>query len=105
MNALAEFTTVNELSDNGDFTWDQTLRPRGFAPIFMYNIDGERLEYLVTTEWRVRFDLTNAACAGHTQHHHSSDRVWGELLELASARGAGVMDIPDVAATGGIRYS
>lgn len=105
MNALAEFTTLNELADNGDFTWDQTLRPRGFAPIFMYNIDGERLEYLVTTEWRVRFDLTNPASAGHSQHCHSSDRVWGDLMTLATARGAGVMDIPDVAATGGVRYS
>jgi hypothetical protein len=104
MNALAEFTTLNELDDNADFTWDQTLRPRGFAPIFMYNIDGETLEYLVTTEWRVRFDLTNAASAGHTLHRQSSDIVWGELMELAASRGCGVMDIPDVAATGGIRY-
>lgn len=104
MNALAEFTTLNELDDNADFTWDQTLRPRGFAPIFMYNIDGETLEYLVTTEWRVRFDLTNAASAGHTLHRQSSDYVWGELMELAASRGCGVMDIPDVAATGGIRY-
>lgn len=104
MNALAEFTTLDELSDNTDFTWDQTLRPRGFAPIFMYNIDGETLEYLVTTEWRVRFDLTNAASAGHTLHHQSSDAIWGKLMEMAAARGCGVMDIPDVAATGGIRY-
>lgn len=104
MNALAEFTTLEELADSGDFTWDQTLRPRGFAPIFMYNIDGEPLEYLVTTEWRVRFDLTNPASAGHSFHRHCTDDLWGGLTELAASRGCGVLDIPDVAATGGVRY-
>lgn len=103
MNAVAEFTTLSQDEDE-NFTWTTSLRPRGWAPIFMYNIDGEQLEYLVTTEWRVRFDLTNPASAGHSFHQHSSDNLWGDLLEMAVARGAGVMDIPDVAATGGVRY-
>lgn len=104
MNALAEFTTLDQEDDNTNFTWTTALRPRGFAPIFMYNIDGESLEYLVTTEWRVRFDLANPASAGHSFHHHASDDLWGGLMELAASRGCGVMDIPDVAASGGVRY-
>lgn len=103
MNAVSEFTSL-DIEEETTFTWSASLRPRGFAPILMYNIDGVSLEYLVTTEWRVRFDLSNPASAGHSMHDLATDRQWDDLVHMASSRGAGVMDIPDVAATGGIRY-
>ncbi len=104
MNAVSEFTSL-DIEEETTFTWNASLRPRGFAPILMYNIDGAELEYLVTTEWRVRFDLSNPASAGHSKHGLATDHQWDDLISLAAARGAGVMDIPDVAATGGVRYN
>lgn len=51
------------------------------------------LQYLVTVEWRVRFDITNPAVASHQQHPTASDQTWDSLIKQAVDRGNGMLDI------------
>ena len=52
------------------FTWSaQDIRPGALTPLVFWQPDGGptlTLEYLVTIEWRVRFDLSNPASSSHT---------------------------------------
>jgi hypothetical protein len=104
MSDLSDFTPIVQDID-GDMTYDVT-RPEatGWSPIMVYNTgapDGLVLEFLVTTEWRVRFDLDNPAAASHTHHPVSSDFTWDKLMRRAVAIGNGVRDIADVVASAG----
>jgi hypothetical protein len=108
MSQLAEFNAVTDGSPTipaDGAVWTNTgtmgLRTMGFAPIVIYKVDNAssegtplELEVLVTTEWRVRFDISNPACASHRQHGITSEAHWHKCLQLASSRGNGVMDIP-----------
>jgi hypothetical protein len=101
MNALSDFTQLSTPADIS-FTYDSAKEEStGFAPILVYNPQAVELEYLVTTEWRVRFDLQNPASAGHVHHPLSSDSTWDNLVRQATALGNGVRDIADVVATTG----
>jgi hypothetical protein len=104
MSQLSEFTelrvyddalTTMTSSNNGAF------EPAGFAPILVNNPQGVALEYLVTMELRVRFDLLNPASAGHTHHPVSSDATWDSLVRKAVALGHGFVDIADTVANVG----
>lgn len=102
MADVSDFETL-EIKTDGRHTWNSTSEPEpaGWAPIFVYNTGGGdpnplKLEYLVTTEWRVRFDLANPASAGHSHHEVASDGVWNKLMREATALGPGVKDIADV---------
>jgi hypothetical protein len=104
MNALSDFTTVKQDVDE-QFTWLSTshnhLEPKGMAPIMVYNTFGTAglaLEYLVTTEWRVRFDLDSPASSAHVHHPVSSDQAWSRLMARATSMGNGVIDIADTIA-------
>lgn len=98
MSAVSEFTPLSQVG-TGHATWDHTKpEPTGWAPIVVMNADlpeGPSLEFLVTIEWRVRFDLSNPASAGHTQHATASDGLWSRLMQSASSRGHGVSDISE----------
>ena len=65
----------------------------GFGPIVIYNPNSLSLQVVVTVEWRVRFDPSNPAQAGHVQHPVSSDITWGRALTAMEAMGHGVHDI------------
>lgn len=101
MADVSDFETLENKTD-GDFQWDATApEPSGWAPIFVYNTGGGgpdtlEMEYLVTTEWRVRFDLANPASAGHSHHEVATDAVWNRLMRDATAMGPGVKDIADI---------
>lgn len=100
MSALSDFRQMitRDVTD-GPFTWtDPTAQPKGFAPIVVYNATDATpptLEYLVTTEYRVRFDLDNIASASHKHHPVASDKTWGDLMSRAAALGNGVIDIAE----------
>jgi hypothetical protein len=101
MNALSDFTqlaTPTEAAFNYDSGREES---NGFAPILLYNPSGVNLEFLVTTEWRTRFDLQNPASAGHVHHPISSDSTWDNLVRRATALGNGVRDIADVVSSAG----
>lgn len=73
----------------------------GFGPIFVYNPDRVNLKYLVTIEWRMRFDPFNPAYAGHTTHLPASEATWARAVVEEENQGNGVRDIAeDVAELG-----
>jgi hypothetical protein len=99
-------------------TPEETLTAVGWAPIVAINTNipedlyskdlaaGEnkekyKLTFLVTTEWRVRFDLGNPAVAGQVDHPLASDECWKRHIDYAISKGHGVLDIVERAATMG----
>lgn len=75
-------------------TWTSTsYRPGGLSPIVFVNLNEVALDYLVTMEWRVRFDISNPAMASHSYHESTPDTVWGNILRCASNEGHGIKDI------------
>jgi len=86
------------------FNWGQNVQPAGLTPIVFFN-QGEfaSLTFLVTMEWRVRFDPGNPATAAHSFHGHTPDSVFSELIGDAASAGHGVKDIVEtVAEYGGL---
>jgi hypothetical protein len=112
MTDLSDFTQLRELSA-GTFTWSNTRAQdfRGFAPIVIVNdltVEGEfgmelhaPMDLLVTVEWRVRFDPSNPAQAGHILRKPASEGAWAHAVKAASDMGHGVMDIVEAVATAG----
>jgi hypothetical protein len=105
MNDLSDFTHINPLNDTDgvQYAIDQPYSA-GWAPIVVYNPGETKLEYLVTIEWRIRFDLSNPASGGHIHHPIATDSMWDRLTRMAFALGNGVRDISQVAETVG-RYA
>jgi hypothetical protein len=101
MNPVSEFTELMERADQAVVMTEAIEEPCGWAPMLVYNPNGVSLEYLVTTEWRVRFDLQNAASAGHSHHPIHSDGDWQRLMQQATSMGHGAMDIAEVVANVG----
>jgi len=75
-----------------------TTGPSGWAPILVHNPNNVQMQYLVTVEWRVRFDLTNPASSSHKLHAPTSDATWGHLIKQATSLGHGVVDIAELGA-------
>jgi hypothetical protein len=101
MSRVSEFTPTYQGVD-GTITWNLSQEePTGWAPILVYNPNNAVLEYLVTVEYRVRFDLENPAAASHTHHKVATDTTWNNMIKQATAMGHGVKDIADVIATAG----
>jgi hypothetical protein len=90
---------------NGQQVWSDSTYAcdfEGFGPIFVYNPDQVSLRYLVTIEWRMRFDPLNPAYAGHAVHKPASESTWSQVISSAESMGHGVKDIADVAADAGM---
>lgn len=90
---------------NGKQVWSESTYAtdfEGFGPIFVYNPDSCPLRYLVTIEWRMRFDPLNPAYAGHRMHQPASESMWSQVISDAEAMGHGVKDIADVTADVGV---
>lgn len=105
MSQCSEFTHLDGTFDATtgviDYTTDK-FNPEGWAPIFIYGPGASaRLELLITTEWRVRFDLSNPAVATHVHHPVSTDRQWDGMVKQASSMGNGVRDIVEAVASAG----
>jgi len=103
MSHVSEFLTLEADSDAA-FTYIDTHRlvPVGWAPIVVTNENITTLDYLVTTEWRVRFDLGNPASSSHQHHRVTSDSFWDRCTRSAAAAGHGVMDIVETIANSGV---
>lgn len=98
MAALANFEHVADTGIDGqEKTWTDALGlyPAGFTPIIFVNSAKVEMNYLVTVEWRVRFDIGNPAVATHTDHGVSSDQSWSHAISNMAARGHGMIDIAD----------
>jgi hypothetical protein len=96
MSKVSEFANLSTVSDFAGFTLtSQQGEAVGWAPILVYNPDAIELQYLVTTEYRMRFDLTNPAAGAHRLHPISTDKNWGDMITRAVSMGHGVIDIAD----------
>lgn len=108
MAALSEFLPVREQPGGAVVTMDSHVfdgRPQGFAPIVVINegaATGLSLNFLVTIEWRVRFDISNPAVASHVHHGVTSDGQWDQLIRHAVSKGNGVCDIAEKVASAGV---
>jgi len=107
MAKVSDFTKPDIIDNMTTGTWGANIQPAGWAPIIIINSigsdPGDRpyLQYLVTSEWRVRFDLSEAASAAHIHHDVSTDQTWNNLMRRAVATGHGVIDIVEsIADTG-----
>lgn len=85
------------------FTWAPAITPGALAPIvFIQNNEPpQTLEFLITIEWRVRFDPGNPATASHVFHPTLADRAWNDVIRTASSAGHGVEEMAEVVAEGG----
>lgn len=108
MNVLSEFTdlaTVIGAPSVG--TWDYNgtnSRPvelAGFAPLIVYNPDEIDLQFLVTVEYRMRFDLSHPAASTHQFHDPAPMSAWHSAIKGMTELGHGVRDIAQVVADAG----
>lgn len=102
MNTLADFTR----SDVAHTTTTVNLGSaglgfEGFAPVMIRNPSEINLTYLVTIEYRTRFDPSNPACASHIHHKAVPEGVWDHLVSGMSQEGHGIVDIADAVAEAG----
>lgn len=103
MSELANFTAIQPVTTPSFIVTYGPDQPTaaGFTPLVVYNPSGVKLEFLVTVEFRVRFDLTNPASAGHTYHPISSDTTWDRLTRKAASMGHGIRDLSETVAAVG----
>jgi hypothetical protein len=108
MNAISSFQGLVANAEGQQFTWlgdtssgPNSLNPVGWAPIVVYNPSNVALNYLVCTEWRVRFDIDNPAVSSHTHHPVASDKEWDAHIKRALSMGHGVVDIVERVANSG----
>jgi len=85
MTDYSSFAPIEKYS--GMFTWDNDKRPAALSPIVFCNnnADDKVMEFMITIEWRVRFDPGNPATASHTYHDVLQDDAWNELVKTASS--------------------
>jgi hypothetical protein len=99
MNEFSDFLP-GEPAWSGPIQWGPHLEPAALSPIVFTQAppDGQGTEdvtFLVTIEWRVRFDPFHPAAASHVFHPSTPDAVWNGIIAAASAAGHGVVDIAD----------
>lgn len=109
MTEYSHFTRIRAYgADAGDGTTIVTLgdaiRPAALAPIvFAQGGDTpQSIEFLVTKEYRVRFDPGNPATASHTYHSITSDSDWDACIKMMQACGHGVGELAEDAADVGV---
>lgn len=101
MSSLSQFTEVGDVADATTHTWNQ-FDLSGMAPIVLSNPSGIELSYLVTVEWRLRFDISHPAASTHITRPPATDSTWAALLKHLQSFGHGVKDIADVVADLGV---
>lgn len=86
-----------------DTTWTNAISPSALAPIVLVqaNVEPQTLQYLITIEWRVRFDPGNPATSSHIHHDTLSDECWNKLMSTASSAGHAVEELTEDVADGG----
>jgi len=104
---MTEYSDFRQLGSAGTlpFTWvGQDTAPGALTPIVFWQPESGptlQLEYLVTIEWRVRFDLSNPASASHVHHDTWADADWNHVCAACSDAGHGVVDIVESIANAG----
>jgi hypothetical protein len=106
MAAVADFLPMSYSPDQGGTLNSAAVASTGWAPIVVINesagdADPVELQFLVSVEWRVRFDISNPAVASHAHHGVTDDWNWNRMLQNAVNMGNGVLDIVERVASAG----
>jgi len=107
MNVLSEFTNLATIigaptvATWGNAAGQVAVEPVGFAPFVVYNPDEIDLQFLVTVEYRMRFDLAHPAASTHQFHDPASMGAWHSAIKGMTELGHGVRDIAQVVAEAG----
>lgn len=108
MNVLSEFTNLQTVIGAPTIgTWSgisstrTPVEPAGFAPFLVYNPDEINLQFLVTVEYRMRFDLAHPAASTHQFHDPAPMGAWHTAIKGMTELGHGVRDIAQVVAEAG----
>nr|ASM94032.1 putative capsid [Barns Ness breadcrumb sponge weivirus-like virus 2] len=104
---MQEYSDFGPRSNISSTIWTPFFQPCALAPIVFIR-GGEQdpdtatdLSFLITMEWRVRFDPLNPAAASHTYHEVTADSVWNGVIKSASSEGHGIVDtVEDISLTG-----
>jgi hypothetical protein len=98
MGEYSEFAPI-KLRPASPATWsDLNMVPSALSPIiFVQEGEPADVTFLITMEWRVRFDPSNPAVSSHTYHPPLPDEEWGAIIKRAQSMGAGVEDVVEVA--------
>lgn len=102
MSEYSNFAPVLQYS--GELTWTGAACPSALSPIVVINetaADSTELEYMITIEWRVRFDPGNPATASHTHHDILQDDLWNEVVRAASTATHAVEELSEDTANEG----
>jgi hypothetical protein len=107
MSEISNFKHVRFIGDDTT-TLDtaNALQQLGWSPIVIVNEGSSltpalELKFLITIEWRVRFDMSNPAVSSHQYHPVATDADWGKMIEGAVSRASGMMDIVEKVANAG----
>lgn len=87
--------------DDGLQAVNSRWKMKGFAPIAIANPGNVRLQYLVTMEFRCRFDLGHPASSTHVHHPPATEATWASHIKNMLSAGHGAMDIADAVAQSG----
>jgi hypothetical protein len=97
---MSEFASFKPLTSVGAtrIPWTSDVQPAAMAPIVFYQKTAVpvNLNYLITMEWRVRFDPSHPAAASHKMQGVTSDKQYQEHIANAAANGHGVHDTPEL---------
>jgi hypothetical protein len=89
---------------DGDQAFNPRWKCKGFAPIAVYNPNAVTLQYLVTMEFRCRFDIGHPASSTHTHHPPATESNWSQHIKRMLDMGHGAIDIADAIAQGGTLF-
>jgi len=96
MTEYSDFMQISDITGH-QTTMNRFIRPAALAPIiFVQNNEMPKtIEFLVTMEWRVRFDPGNPATSSHSFHNTLPDEAWNRVISAMSSMGHGVVDLGD----------
>lgn len=73
----------------------------GMTPILIENTGGANMAYIITTEYRVRFEAMVIAAATHVSHPATPLPAWNKCVQMAAKFGHGIQDIAETVANTG----
>lgn len=102
MSEYSQFMPITGFA--APFTWSNNQRPAALSPIVFVQENAalqKPIDFMVTMEWRVRFDPGNPATASHTHHDITSDSAWNSLVKHMSSGLHAVEEIAETVANVG----
>lgn len=101
---MSEYSDFRPVDRTVATQWNPAFNTGPLSPIvFVSNQQSvaDSVQFLVTMEWRVRFDPENPAVASHRHHDTLSDEIWNDVCKVASSAGHGVEELTEDVAAGG----